>query len=352
MPMQIIGTDGGYKNTVQTVTAFQIGVTERVDFLIDFSNIPVGTQDRHAEHRAAAPRRSVRRRIRTPTAPSCSSPWSTASPCRPSPSRPIWAPGPGADRRPAAAPPDPERRVRRSGPRLQAELDGQLFHELTTELPTVGSTEDWNFINTTPLDHNKHVHLIQFQVIDAPLQRRPLPGELESGRTATRRSTHPTLKLDPTPYLTAPPTGRPRGERLEGHGVHAGRRRSPGSASAGRSSRRRPAQAPVGTNTFPFNPIFGIGYIWHCHLLEHEDNEMMRPMTVIPIRQPGVAYPVGFRGSPGVNRGLVDFNGVDYEARVAHTSVAGQTPPHASRFVGTHQQPERRLGGSDHLRRG
>ena len=35
---------------------------------------------------------------------------------------------------------------------------------------------------------------------------------------------------------------------------------------------------------------------------------------------------VGFRGNPGVNRGLVDFNGVDYEARVAHTSVAGQTP--------------------------
>ena len=49
---------------------------------------------------------------------------------------------------------------------LQAELDGQLFHELTTELPTIGSTEDWDFVNTTPLDHNKHVHLIQFLVID------------------------------------------------------------------------------------------------------------------------------------------------------------------------------------------
>ena len=53
---------------------------------------------------------------------------------------------------------------------------------------------------------------------------------------------------------------------------------------------------------------------------------MMRPMTVIPTWAPGVAYPVGFRGNPGVARGLVDFNGVDYSARVAHTSVAGQTP--------------------------
>ena len=72
--------------------------------------------------------------------------------------------------------------------------------------------------------------------------------------------------------------------------------------------------------------MFGIGFIWHCHLVEHEDNEMMRPLTVIPIWRPGVSYAVGFRGSPGVERGLVDFNGVDYSARVAHTSVAGQPP--------------------------
>ena len=45
------------------------------------------------------------------------------------------------------------------------ELDGQLFHTQQTELPTVGSTEDWAFINTTPLTHNKHVHLIEFQVV-------------------------------------------------------------------------------------------------------------------------------------------------------------------------------------------
>ena len=52
----------------------------------------------------------------------------------------------------------------------------------------------------------------------------------------------------------------------------------------------------------------------------------MRPMTVIPTWAAGVSYPVGFRASPGVARGLVDFGGVDYSARVAHTSVAGQTP--------------------------
>jgi spore coat protein A len=23
-------------------------------------------------------------------------------------------------------------------------------------------------------------------------------------------------------------------------------------------------------------------YVWHCHVLEHEDNEMMRPFDVVP----------------------------------------------------------------------
>ena len=38
------------------------------------------------------------------------------------------------------------------------------------------------------------------------------------------------------------------------------------------------APAP-GVNTFPgFDPTYGIGFVWHCHLVEHEDNEMMRPL--------------------------------------------------------------------------
>ncbi|HXX70050.1 MAG TPA: multicopper oxidase domain-containing protein [Polyangiaceae bacterium] len=39
----------------------------------------------------------------------------------------------------------------------------------------------------------------------------------------------------------------------------------------------------VGTNYFPFDPTTGgPGYVWHCHILDHEDNEMMRPIVVSP----------------------------------------------------------------------
>ncbi len=29
----------------------------------------------------------------------------------------------------------------------------------------------------------------------------------------------------------------------------------------------------------PFDPGAGPGYVWHCHIIDHEDNEMMRPYT-------------------------------------------------------------------------
>jgi hypothetical protein len=35
---------------------------------------------------------------------------------------------------------------------------------------------------------------------------------------------------------------------------------------------------PAGT---PVSPGQEFRYVWHCHVLEHEDNEMMRPYNVI-----------------------------------------------------------------------
>jgi hypothetical protein len=33
---------------------------------------------------------------------------------------------------------------------------------------------------------------------------------------------------------------------------------------------------------FGFDPSEGPGYVWHCHIIDHEDNEMMRPYSVLP----------------------------------------------------------------------
>ena len=325
MSFKVIGDDGGYLRAPQTVTSVLVGVTERVDIVVDFSQFAPGTkivmQNTEQLQPPVGPAPDPNNdglvmqftvqagsAVAPKTLPSTLNSIATLTPNRPT--RLLIQ----------------NVQLDDSGDILQAELDGQLFHTLTTELPTVGSTEDWMFINTTPLTHNKHVHLIEFQVIDrTPFNNAQYVADWKAVN-GNPPFTHPTLKLDPTPYFTGPATG-PQPEESGWKDTV----RTPAGQVTRIRIRWAPQQQPTGAGTpgqnlFPFDPTDGVGFIWHCHLLEHEDNEMMRPMTVIPTWAAGVAYPVGFRGSPGVNKGLVDFNGVDYSARVAHTSVAGQTP--------------------------
>jgi spore coat protein A len=41
-----------------------------------------------------------------------------------------------------------------------------------------------------------------------------------------------------------------------------------------------PNDTPAADASFPFDPDGGHGYVWHCHIIDHEDNEMMRPDQV------------------------------------------------------------------------
>jgi FtsP/CotA-like multicopper oxidase with cupredoxin domain len=319
-PFTVIGSDGGYLRAPRTVTEFQIGVTERVDFIVDFSRFAPGTKivlqnlERHFPP------------IGDPVDPNTDGTVMQFTVDSGAAVSPLTLPT-TLNNIPTLATNRPTRTLIQNvesddqGRILQAELDGQLFHEETTELPTVGSTEDWQFVNTTPLTHNKHVHLIQFQLID----RRNIdaPRYLADWIKVNGNPPfdHPTLKLPVEPYIT----GAAEAPNAEESGWKDTIR-----TPAGQVTRIRVRWAPTplaavattpGVNLFPFDPTFGIGYIWHCHLLEHEDNEMMRPMTIIPTWKAGTRYPVGTRRSPGVNAGLVDFNGVDYQARVANSST-------------------------------
>jgi len=63
------------------------------------------------------------------------------------------------------------------------------------------------------------------------------------------------------------------------------RLRSPGSGDpAGTVGRWRDVRLPPAADAhFPFDPNGGLGYVWHCHIIDHEDNEMMRPDAVDPL---------------------------------------------------------------------
>ncbi|HUL92519.1 MAG TPA: multicopper oxidase domain-containing protein [Burkholderiales bacterium] len=120
-----------------------------------------------------------------------------------------------------------------------------------TETPKAGSTEVWRIINTTGDAHPIHVHLVQFQIIDRRLfDPEQYPGNL---------------------VYTAPAETPGRDERPAWKDTVIS---LPGTVTRIIAKFDLPAEA----NPRPGDKFL---YVYHCHILEHEENEMMRPYVVV-----------------------------------------------------------------------
>jgi spore coat protein A len=122
-----------------------------------------------------------------------------------------------------------------------------------TEDPKVGSMEIWSFANTTGDVHPIHIHLVQFQVLNR--QTFDMKTYLQTGK----------LILTGTPM---PPERNERPAWKDTIKTYSG--------YVTRVIAR--FDLPPGTQV---NPGDEFRYVWHCHVLEHEDNEMMRPYKVV-----------------------------------------------------------------------
>jgi spore coat protein A len=122
-------------------------------------------------------------------------------------------------------------------------LNGTRWHDPVTEKPLINTTEIWSLINLTDDAHPIHLHLVRFQILD----RRPLDVN-EYLLKKTIRYTGPAFPPDPN--------------------------------EAGWKDTVRATPGAVTRIIVPFQGYTG-RYVWHCHLLEHEDNEMMRPYEVV-----------------------------------------------------------------------
>ncbi|MFB7642802.1 multicopper oxidase domain-containing protein, partial [Peribacillus butanolivorans] len=122
-------------------------------------------------------------------------------------------------------------------------LDNKPWDAPITENPKLGSTEIWYLINLTTDTHPIHLHLIDFQILD----RRDFDVE-KYNKERIIHYTGPAL----------PPEPQERGGKD--------------------TVRAYPKQ--VTRIIMKFGPYTGL-YVWHCHILEHEDYEMMRPYIVI-----------------------------------------------------------------------
>lgn len=174
---------------------------------------------------------------------------------------------------------------------LEVLLNNSSFHSDATERPTEGQTEIWEIVNITADAHPIHLHLVQFQLMNRqtfdagkytatydasfpggvyiPGYGPPMPYGDEA--TATVLGGNP----DPAPFLKGLPTPPNFNEAgwkdtvmaLPGQVTRLAVRWAPTDA---------PTTAAATTLSFPFDPSTGVGYVWHCHIIDHEDNDMMR----------------------------------------------------------------------------
>jgi spore coat protein A len=131
---------------------------------------------------------------------------------------------------------------------------GRAYEDPATETPTAGSTEVWQIANLTGDTHPIHFHLVNVQIIS--------------------RQAFDTNNYNGTPVYTGP-------------------RRAPAAYESGwkETVKMNPGEVttvimkfnlPTVPFTVPSSPRTGGNeYVWHCHILEHEEHDMMRPLIVM-----------------------------------------------------------------------
>ena len=141
-------------------------------------------------------------------------------------------------------------------------LNGVHFEDgPVAETPQVGTVEDWVYVNVTGDTHPMHTHLVTFQVVGRTPFGAAAYEEKYEGRNGVPGG------IDPTPFATGPMLPPDPDERGFKDTVKA----NPGQFTTIRAK----FELPTGV-TAPQN------YVYHCHIVEHEDNDMMRPFTVVP----------------------------------------------------------------------
>jgi spore coat protein A, manganese oxidase len=122
-------------------------------------------------------------------------------------------------------------------------LNNTPWHAPVTEDPALNSTEIWELVNLTDDAHPIHLHLVRFQILD-------------------RR------RIDVFHFQQMNEI------RFGGPAV------PPDANELGWKDTVRADPHMVTRIIVPFTDFAG-RYVWHCHVLEHEDNEMMRPFDVL-----------------------------------------------------------------------
>ena len=156
---------------------------------------------------------------------------------------------------------------------IGALLNGMGFHDgMVTEMPTLGTTELWEVVNMTGDTHPIHLHLVQFQIVN---RQKTHPRRYERAFREVNQflPLEEYVEVPVDPYLRGRPIPPDDNER----GWKDTFRMNPGEVT-----RVLIRFAPQdGSPAYSFDATAEPGYVWHCHILEHEENDMMRPYYLV-----------------------------------------------------------------------
>jgi FtsP/CotA-like multicopper oxidase with cupredoxin domain len=169
-----------------------------------------------------------------------------------------------------------------------------------SEMPAEGAIEVWEIVNLTADAHPIHLHLTQFQIINRqnfkasrydevyeeafptgeyqpaygpPHDYRPANNPLSGGKYGGNPDVTPFLQGHPQPPLPNEAGWKDTVVAYPGQVTRI-------------AVRWAPTDLPINAANlfYPFDPTGGyaFNYVWHCHIIDHEDNEMMRPSAIVP----------------------------------------------------------------------
>jgi spore coat protein A len=240
-----IGTDGGFLPKAATLNRMLLGPAERADILVDFSALAGKTIA--LENNAAAPYPGWGMSQMHPALLPELMQIRVTLPLR-GEAKAVSLSAPEGFNRFDEAQSAKARdfvlteKMDSQGRSLGVRINEKGYDDPVTEVVKLGSIEKWRFINTTEDAHPMHLHLVQFQVL--------------------HRQGYDPIALQ------------------KGSVVTVGAVRPPAAQEAGWKDTAVVMPGEMLTILAKFDGFAG-RYVFHCHMLEHEDNDMMRPYEVI-----------------------------------------------------------------------
>jgi len=161
-----------------------------------------------------------------------------------------------------------------------------MFSDTVHYLARDGDVEIWKFINLSPDSHPIHIHLVQFKVL------------ARDAYSEVKRVPAPPAPA-PAPATAGKATDRKGAAGAGGYEIHFNQPAQPiqlDEAERGWKDTVRVNPSEMATIAVLFRDyadsdtdpdggqrLYMTGrYMYHCHILEHEDHEMMRPYVVMP----------------------------------------------------------------------